>query len=204
MRVGKNYQKFRLYKFRSMTQKADNQHELIRKYNQYKDKPAAVENLTECPFCKMMQRDCSPILYGDDNRICENFYLMKKSLCKAPSFIKVANDPRVTRMGRLLRKTSLDELPQLFNILKGDMSIVGNRPLPLYEAEKLTTDHAIKRFIAPAGLTGLWQVTKRGNENMSESERIELDNEYATNPTLIGDLKIILQTIPAMLQKENV
>jgi len=77
---------------------------------------------------------------------------------KGPRFFKLNNDPRVTRFGKFLRNTSLDELPQLFNVLKGDMSLVGNRPLPLYEAATLTTDEFVERFTAPAGITGLWQI----------------------------------------------
>lgn len=119
-------------------------------------------------------------------------------------FIKINNDPRVTRVGRFIRKTSIDELPQLINILKGDMSIVGNRPLPLYEAEMLTRDVWAKRFLAPAGLTGLWQVTKRGKDNMDQEERIGLDVAYAENHSFWYDIKIILKTPFAIIQEEDV
>jgi lipopolysaccharide/colanic/teichoic acid biosynthesis glycosyltransferase len=119
-------------------------------------------------------------------------------------FFKIKNDPRVTRIGQFLRNTSLDEIPQLINVLIGDMSLVGNRPLPLYEAEKLTKDQIAWRFLAPAGITGLWQVTKRGKENMSPEERIALDMEYAMKNSFWLDLKILLSTVPALLQKEKV
>ena len=120
------------------------------------------------------------------------------------SFTKIQNDPRVTLIGRFIRKTSLDELPQLINVLKGDMSIIGNRPLPLYEAEQLTTDGNSRRFIAPAGLTGLWQVSKRGKKDMSVQERIDLDIEYASKLSIMMDIKIVAKTLPAMIQDESV
>lgn len=119
-------------------------------------------------------------------------------------FVKLKDDPRVTRVGSFIRKTSIDELPQLFNILKGDMSVVGNRPLPLYEAEQLTSNEWSTRFLGPAGLTGLWQISKRGREDMSERERKKLDNFYALNYSFWFDLKIIFGTFPALLQKEKV
>lgn len=119
-------------------------------------------------------------------------------------FFKIKDDPRITKFGMFLRKTSLDEIPQLLNVLKGDMSLVGNRPLPLYEAEKLTKDQIAWRFLAPAGLTGLWQITKRGKDDMSPEERIQLDMEYAMTNSFFGDIKIILKTFPALLQKEKV
>ena len=120
------------------------------------------------------------------------------------AFVKFKNDPRVTKVGRFLRKTSIDELPQLLNVLMGDMSLVGNRPLPLYEAEQLTTNEWSTRFLGPAGLTGLWQISKRGQKEMSDQERKELDNYYASNYSILLDLKIILKTIPALIQKESV
>lgn len=120
------------------------------------------------------------------------------------AFVKILNDPRITRFGKFIRKTSIDELPQLFNVLKGDMMLVGNRPLPLYEAEMLTSDEFAMRFLGPAGITGLWQISKRGKAQMSDSERKHLDNDYAKHRSFLGDLRIILRTIPAMLQKENV
>ena len=120
------------------------------------------------------------------------------------AFVKIKNDPRVTKLGQFLRNSSLDELPQLFNILMGDMSVVGNRPLPVYEAEMLTSNEWSMRFLGPAGLTGLWQVSKRGKEDMSERERKKLDNFYAQKYSIWLDLKIILGTIPALFQKEKV
>ena len=122
---------------------------------------------------------------------------------KGPSFVKLKNDPRITRIGKVIRKLSIDELPQFINVLKGDMSIVGNRPLPLYEAEQLTSDEWATRFIAPAGITGWWQINKQAAKNLPESERIRLDIEYAENYSIWFDLKIILQTIPAMVQKDE-
>ncbi len=116
-------------------------------------------------------------------------------------FFKARNDPRTTTLGTFLRRTSLDEFPQLFNVLKGDMSIVGNRPLPLYEAEKLTQDQWAIRFAAPAGITGLWQIKK--NEQMSEQERIALDIAYARDNSFLSDLKLIMKTPLVVFQKEE-
>jgi len=119
-------------------------------------------------------------------------------------FFKISNDPRITKIGRFLRNTSLDELPQLFNVLKGDMSLVGNRPLPLYEAATLTTNEFVERFMAPAGITGLWQIKKRGKAEMSIDERLELDISYARKANLFYDFWIMAQTPKALFQKSDV
>jgi lipopolysaccharide/colanic/teichoic acid biosynthesis glycosyltransferase len=109
---------------------------------------------------------------------------------------KLTNDPRVTRIGRVLRRTSLDELPQLFNVLKGEMSLVGPRPVPPYEVACYRPgDH--KRLAAIPGITGLWQVN--GRCQVSFEEMIHMDLEYIRNASLWLDLEILLLTIPAVL-----
>lgn len=144
-------------------------------------------------------------MYADaDKRVEELKKTMNQYSDKDAVFVKFKNDPRITRVGKFIRKTSIDELPQLFNVLRGDMSIVGNRPLPLYEAERLTQEDMAYRFMAPAGITGLWQVTKRGGNEMSTEERINLDVTYAKKNSFWYDLKILLKTPFAIIQKENV
>jgi lipopolysaccharide/colanic/teichoic acid biosynthesis glycosyltransferase len=109
---------------------------------------------------------------------------------------KLTNDPRVTRIGRLLRRTSLDELPQLFNVLKGQMSLVGPRPVPPYEVACYRNgDH--QRLTAAPGITGLWQVN--GRCQVSFEEMIRMDMEYIRAASFWLDLQILFRTIPAVL-----
>jgi lipopolysaccharide/colanic/teichoic acid biosynthesis glycosyltransferase len=195
-RIGRGYKEFGFYKFRSMYKDADQRLNELMKHNQYEsvriNKPEPVKLADD------------PLLLYDGGMINEQAFLAERRQKQENSFVKFANDPRITRVGRFIRNTSIDELPQLFNVLMGDMSIVGNRPLPPYEAELLTSDRWIKRFLSPAGLTGLWQVTKRGGANkMSADERKQLDIEYVNNYSFWYDLKIILKTIPAMIQHES-
>ncbi|AMR30055.1 glycosyl transferase [Mucilaginibacter sp. PAMC 26640] len=136
--------------------------------------------------------------------VTNNQYTLEDEGAAKSAFVKIKNDPRITKLGNFLRNSSIDELPQLFNILRGDMSVVGNRPLPVYEAEMLTSNEWSMRFLGPAGLTGLWQISKRGKEDMSERERKKLDNFYAQKYSFWLDLKIIIGTVPALFQKEKV
>ncbi|GAB5409040.1 MAG: hypothetical protein BalsKO_14050 [Balneolaceae bacterium] len=200
-RVGQGYTIFDLYKFRTMYTDADKKLDSLKHLNQYASE-FDLDN-TLCPYCTEHSK-CSPTLFHDGEVICENLFIRRKKIENKGTFVKIVNDPRITRVGRFLRNTSIDELPQLINVLKGDMSLVGNRPLPLYEAEQLTNDEAVLRFEAPAGLTGLWQVTQRGKGEVTPEERIQLDNDYAKSYGVMMDLKIMLMTIPALFQNENV
>jgi lipopolysaccharide/colanic/teichoic acid biosynthesis glycosyltransferase len=104
---------------------------------------------------------------------------------------KLTNDPRVTSVGRVLRRLSIDELPQLFNVLAGQMSLVGPRPALAYELEYYSPDH-FERFTVRPGLTGLWQVS--GRSRLGFREMLDLDAEYARTATLLGDLRILVRT----------
>ena len=109
---------------------------------------------------------------------------------------KLRNDPRVTPLGRFLRKSSLDELPQLFNILKGDMSVVGPRPIVADEIVRYGAHFEAYKSVTP-GITGPWQVS--GRNDVTYDERVEMDAEYAANWTVAGDIWITLKTVPSVL-----
>ena len=219
-RVGTNYKIFDFLKFRSMYTDAEKRlKELSKTNNQYSAGQDESDVFTTTPSseqikqqmpdlgmeAEMMISDEEVMLIGDDFVVAESDFSKQKEDEINNAFVKIENDPRVTKVGRFIRKYSIDELPQLFNILKGDMSIVGNRPLPLYEAEKLTIDSSIDRFMAPAGLTGLWQVEERGKGGtMSAEERKQLDILYGQTYSFALDMKIIFRTLFAFVQKENV
>jgi exopolysaccharide biosynthesis polyprenyl glycosylphosphotransferase len=111
---------------------------------------------------------------------------------------KIRDDPRITPLGRFLRRTSLDELPQLFNVLRGDMSLVGPRPLPLRDVQHFTRGSLMRRFSVLPGLTGLWQVS--GRSDLGFDEWITLDLRYIDEWSLGLDLKILFRTLPAVLK----
>lgn len=125
--------------------------------------------------------------------------LQKMNEMSGPVF-KIKEDPRITRVGKFIRKTSLDELPQIINILNGDMSFVGPRP-PLVNEVKQYNEYQIQRLLVKPGLTCIWQVS--GRNNIDFDEWIELDLKYIKERNLMLDLTLILKTIPALLGDEN-
>lgn len=205
-RVGTGYQIFNFLKLRSMYPDADKRLKEFAHLNQYSQEPET-ENSS-----RSMNLETSGegvVLIGDDLEIEETLHNRQRLEKADRAFVKFDNDPRITKVGKIIRKLSIDELPQLINVLKGDMSIVGNRPLPLYEAEMLTTDEWTERFNGPAGITGLWQVEARGRTSkMSPDERKQLDLKYVeyanSNFAFLIDMWIIIRTFKAVFQKENV
>jgi lipopolysaccharide/colanic/teichoic acid biosynthesis glycosyltransferase len=116
-------------------------------------------------------------------------------------FFKLENDPRVTRVGRWLRRTSIDELPQLVNVLRGEMSLVGPRPLLASDMRLYPRSAQMRRFSVKPGLTGLWQVS--GRSRLSDEERIALDLEYVDHRSLALDARILLRTPSAVVRAEG-
>jgi exopolysaccharide biosynthesis polyprenyl glycosylphosphotransferase len=123
--------------------------------------------------------------------------LEDKNEAAGPVF-KIKDDPRVTRVGKFLRKTSLDELPQLWNVLRGDMSLVGPRPLPLRDVHRFNESWLMRRFSVRPGVTGLWQVS--GRSDLTFSRWVALDLQYIDRWSLGLDLKILAMTVPAVLK----
>ena len=125
--------------------------------------------------------------------------LKSKNEMDGPVF-KMKYDPRITKIGRIIRKTSIDELPQLFNILKGDMSLVGPRP-PIPSEVNQYNDYQIQRLMGKPGLTCYWQIG--GRTNIDFDEWVELDLKYLKERNIFIDLKIIMMTIPVLLGDKN-
>lgn len=117
-----------------------------------------------------------------------------------PRLYKIPSDPRVTRVGALLRRHSLDELPQLANVVKGDMALVGPRPLMLVEDQHVRGPAAVRAAVRP-GITGPWQVG--GRNDLSFEEMMMLDREYVANRSLAGDLRLLFRTVPVVLRPQR-
>jgi lipopolysaccharide/colanic/teichoic acid biosynthesis glycosyltransferase len=208
-RVGSNFNRFNLIRFRTMRSDAD---EIFSKEDLSKLNMHRTEAIDKCPKCAELPngQHCSAITYGEDGEIiCEHLRYLRKSA--QVQQINFEPDPRVTKVGSFLRKNGLDKLPVLFNIIKGDMSFVGNEPLPVYEADTLSIDNkkmggaGYKRFHAAAGLTGPWQVELRGKRGeLSVEERISVEAKYAENNSFWGDIKLIFRTVKVFIQRGDV
>jgi lipopolysaccharide/colanic/teichoic acid biosynthesis glycosyltransferase len=133
--------------------------------------------------------------HGLHERFVREFVAARGEQASIGTF-KISGDSRLTRVGRVLRKTSLDELPQLLNVLKGDMSLVGPRPVPPYEVALYEEAH-YQRLATLPGITGMWQV--RGRSRVPFEQMIRMDIEYVQKASLWLDLKILLLTIPAVI-----
>jgi lipopolysaccharide/colanic/teichoic acid biosynthesis glycosyltransferase len=163
-------------------------------------------HMSDFMICKFrtMHTDSDPEIHrqfiaayiaGDDARMAA-----LQSKPQPVTIRKIVRDPRVTKIGRLLRATSMDELPQFWNVLKGEMSLVGPRPPIPYEVEMYKPWH-LQRLAATPGISGLWQV--KGRSLTSFDEMIQLDIDYIRQQSIWLDLKILILTIPAVLMKKG-
>lgn len=138
--------------------------------------------------------------------MCANAEKLKEELMKYNKIddglmFKMENDPRITKVGKFLRKTSIDELPQFFNVLMGEMSLVGTRPPTVDEVEKYKRNHWRRISIKP-GITGMWQVS--GRSNITDFEKVvELDTEYIDSWSIFLDFKIIIKTVLQIISKDK-
>ena len=195
-RIGRNWKKFSFYKFRSMRLGSDKQWEVLQNQNSYLDIYVDPEELDLDEALK------KTYLFGDMYAVNEFDYLNETAKRANSIYLKVENDPRITKFGHFIRSTSIDELPQLLSVLKGDMSIVGNRPLSVVEAEQLTDDVYAKRFDCPVGITGLWQI-QPDKDSMKAEKRRQLDVDYAMKRNLALDIKIAFRTFTKIFSKGN-
>ena len=149
-------------------------------------------------------KDGIPFLCYKYRSMCSNADEIKDSLMgqnemSGPVF-KITHDPRVTKVGRFIRKTSIDELPQLFNVFLGQMSLVGPRPLPIKEEEAVEGIYKVREKVKP-GITCIWQVS--GRNAIDFDDWMKLDMEYVQKQSLLFDMKLLLKTIPAVLSNRG-
>jgi len=210
-RVGSGYRVFDFYKLRSTYTNADKRLQEFAHLNQYLKEahPAHSESGNHQVEQNLIQsKGGNSTLSGNESTASEKTQIQAKKEKQDTALEKVDYDPRITKVGQIIRKLGIDRLPQLINVLKGDMSIVGNRPLPMYEAELLTTVDWNNRLHEPAGMTGRWLIKgRRKISKMSPEKRRGLDNNYSevakSKLSFWTDIWIIFRTFPAIFRKGN-
>jgi lipopolysaccharide/colanic/teichoic acid biosynthesis glycosyltransferase len=157
--------------------------------------------LGDHPFMMLKFRSMVVSAPGDDSALRKAFHDELAGVAKAEGeSFKLADDPRVTRVGRFIRAASIDELPQLFNVVRGEMTLVGPRPALVWETEAFAPEFR-RRTNVPPGCTGLWQVS--GRSKLSTPEMLELDIEYVERRSLWFDLQILFKTVPVLIRGDG-
>lgn len=203
VRIGKDGRPFTAYKFRTMRHDATGQNQSLQVHiveRWMAAAPLEIGALTDS------QGHVNVVSYAHSDRCVDgqgaaphastDRLLRWRSRADPSCAYKLAHDPRITRVGHFLRKTSVDELPQFLNVLRGDMSVVGPRPSLVCEVDRYCERDLARLRVTP-GITGIWQV--RGRGRVSFAEMVEMDLEYVTTGSFSGDIGIILRTIPAVL-----
>ena len=204
-RVGSNYRIFDFLKFRSMHSDADQRLKELEDLNQYASEPVAEDDakmaLNDDEIRKLLADTENGMLYADDFVIPEEAHQHQLETEQENAFVKIENDPRITRLGRFLRKYSIDELPQLFNILRGDMSVVGPRPLLVDYLPRYNAFQARRHEVRP-GLTGLAQVN--GRNAITWEEKFAYDVAYADHVSFLLDCRIVAKTFCKVFAREGI
>ena len=198
-KVGHAYKIFNFYKFRTTYAPVERLPVPEgREGGNIKSQPP-FSSVHKCFSCALYSKPCSEPVQKSGEVVCGK---VRGSSVEGEKPLGAPVE-KPTLLGRWLRRTSLDEIPQLIHVLRGEMSIVGNRPLPIEEAEKLTRDEWAIRFRAPSGITGLWQVKSRFNGELNDASRKEIDIYYAQHANFWLDMKILLLTLPALLRRTD-
>lgn len=199
LRVGSNYRIFKMLSFRTMKLTGEN-----RIGNSHSSNSSHVSNSTQeigkCDDCRSNNTVCQFPVYAGNVTCCEKKFMYKEKLIEGTSNKGYVPEIRLSIVGSILRATRLSHLPQLLNVFRGEMSVVGNMPLPISEAEKLTTDRYVLRFMAPAGMTGLWQIERRKKKYGDQPGRLVLDNRYARNQNFHSDIILLFKTFPVLFR----
>ncbi|HVF97438.1 MAG TPA: sugar transferase, partial [Flavisolibacter sp.] len=166
--------------------------------------PTAIAAVTrQCDACAESGAACNQALHAENEMWCKKLYTQHLIANGQLMFVQMEDEQSTSRIGRFMRRTNLDALPQLWNVLKGDLSVVGNRPLPPSENTGTASGEYALHAKAPVDVTGMWQLPYRNGQITTKEERLHNQPDYAKRYGLLFMLKYILRTFPALIQKEN-